>query len=208
MAARRAVLLSIVVVVVIALAASYRLRLHAPAASPTPPPAATPRPAAAPGAQSRTLEAQSRKIAAAPAAVDLRRSETDALGSATSFVAVVRGRQRLRLDAQKSGDALAAVRRVLDGVGTLTPERRGVRLLTELRLNDYLVDVTVWTPQTLVVGGSRLTDVAGIVIPFTGAWRHRVLIDRGGAVEASPPLLDSPDLAALERLVDSSGTRP
>ncbi len=141
-------------------------------------------------------------------AVTPPRPGTGGVGPATSFVAVVRGRQRLPLDARQNADALAAVGRLLDSVGTLAPEPRGVRLLTELRLNEYLLDVTVWSPQTLDVGGTRLTGVSGIVIPFTGAWRNRILIDRGGTIAASPPLLDSPDLAALERLVEASGRRP
>jgi len=130
------------------------------------------------------------------------------LGRATAFVTVIRGRRTARLDPGKSAEALQAVQRVLDRVGALTPESGGPRLLANLRLNEYLLDVAVWTPQALIVAGRRLTDVSGIVIPFTGKWRNRVLIVREGEVEASPVLLENPDLAGLERVVESAAVHP
>ncbi len=120
----------------------------------------------------------------------------------------LRLRRTVRLDPKTAAAALDAVWRILDHVETLAPQRDGPRLLANLRVNEYLLDVTVWKPQALFVAGRHLTDVSGIVIPFTGAWRNRVLLVREGDVEASPALLDSLDLAALERTVESAGGYP
>ncbi len=189
--------------------ASPAAEAHSDPAPPADVPQGTPSGGVAqPGSPPIPPAGEARTDPAPPAAAPPPRPGTGGLGPATSFVAVVRGRQRLPLDARQNADALAAVGRLLDSIGTLTPEPGGVRLLTELRLNEYLLDVTVWSPQTLDVGGTRLIDVSGIVIPFTGAWRNRILIVRGGTIAASPPLLDSSDLAALERLVEASGRRP
>ncbi len=114
----------------------------------------------------------------------------------------------VRLDPGQATGVLAEVERILDGISVLAPEPGGSRLLAMLRLNEYLLDVSVWRPQSLVVAGHRFPDVSGIVIPVTGTWRHRVLIVQGGEIEASPALLDTPDLAALERVVESVGGRP
>lgn len=130
------------------------------------------------------------------------------LGPLTAFVTAVRSRRPVPLDPRTVAAALATVQRILDRVDTLAPQRGGPRLLANLRLNEYLLDVAIWKPQALIVGGRRLSDISGIVIPFTGAWRHRVLVVREGEVEASPALLDSPDLSALERTVESSGGHP
>jgi hypothetical protein len=143
-----------------------------------------------------------------PAGVFLPRSGTGGLGPANVFVTVVRGRQPVRLDPRQTIDAVSAVWRVLESVDHLAPQAGGPGLLAMLRLNDYLLDVTVWRPQAVVIAGRRLEGVSAIVVPFTGTWRHRVLIDREGRVQASPTLVDSPELAALERLVESSGGRP
>lgn len=224
---RRAVSFLLAAVVVGALAASYRFSLPHPAAvtPPRAPRAADSQPGAAsqgttgggaaqPGGASRAHAADAPNDSVPPAAALPKPPRTrdlalaKGLGPATSFASVVRGRQRFPLDARQNAGALAAVGRLLDRVGTLAPAPGGIRLFTELRLNEYLLDVTVWSPQSLDAGGTRLDDVSGILIPFTGAWRSRILIDRGGTIVASPPLPDNPDLAALERLVEASGRQP
>jgi len=126
------------------------------------------------------------------------------LSVTTSFVTVVHGKPvLLRPDA--AAPVLDAVWQILGTVGSLAPQPDGPRLLANLRLNEYLVDVTIWRAQRLDVAGRRLDGVSGVVIPFTGAWRHRVLVVRTGTVDASPVLLDSPEMATLERAVEAGG---
>jgi len=135
-------------------------------------------------------------------------SRMTGLGPGTAFVTIVHNRRTVPIEPRQVAGTLDTVQRVLDRVDAVAPEPDGARLLANLRLNEYLLDVTIWTPQVLVVGGRRVTGVSGIVIPFTGAWRNRVLVSRQGDIEASPTLLASPDLSALERTVESAGRRP
>lgn len=100
---------------------------------------------------------------------------------------------------------LARVGEVLAQVGSLTPRPDGPRLLAGLRLSEDLVDVTVWTPQTLAVGGQRLGDVSGILVPMTGPLRHRVLVVREGRVAVSSSPVSGPAMEALQRTVDALG---
>jgi hypothetical protein len=74
-------------------------------------------------------------------------------------------------------------------------------VLAVLRLNEQVLDITIWKPQTLVVAARRLPNVSAIVLPVTGSWRHRLLVVQTGSVAASPPLIDSPALAALDDAV-------
>jgi len=132
---------------------------------------------------------------------------TSGLSPTTAFVTVVHGKP-VRLRPEAAAPVLDAVWQILGTVGSLAPEPDGPRLLANLRLNEYLVDVTIWRAERLDVAGQRLDGVSGVVIPFTGAWRHRVLVVRAGTVEASPVLLDSPELATLERAVDAGSGHP
>jgi hypothetical protein len=75
--------------------------------------------------------------------------------------------------------------------------------LTTLRLSEDLVDVTVWTPQTLLAGTGPLRDVSGIVIPLTGPYRHRVLVVREGRVAVSRDRVDAPPIDVLEQAVEA-----
>lgn len=125
------------------------------------------------------------------------------LGPGTAIVTLRRTRGPVTLAAPQAAEALRAVQDVLAEAGTLTPEPAGPRLLANLRLNEHLLDVAIWTPQTLSLGGRWITGVSGILIPFTGAWRNRLIIVHAGKVAASAPLLDSLSLFTLERMVES-----
>jgi hypothetical protein len=103
---------------------------------------------------------------------------------------------------------LDTVWRLIGNLGDLSSEPNGPRFLANLRLNESLLNVTLWTPQPLVIGLRRVPDVSGLIIPFSGPWRNRVLVVQEGAVEASPSLLESDDLAALRRVVESAGAGP
>jgi hypothetical protein len=72
-------------------------------------------------------------------------------------------------------------------------------------VNERVLDIAIWTPVALRVGERRLTSVSGILVPFTGPWRDRILIVRTGKVAASAPLRASADLARLERIVEAGG---
>lgn len=104
----------------------------------------------------------------------------------------------MRLAARRADAALAAVWQVLGGVPSVAPVSDGPRLLAVLRLNEQVLDVAIWKPQTLVVAARRLPNVSAVVVPVTGIWRHRLLVVQTGRVLASPPLGDSPALAALD----------
>ncbi len=148
-----------------------------------------PRPAAGPG----------------PASPPAPRSTAAVRGLSTSTAFVtVRRRNAVRLGPDASGPILDQVWEVLGVIPAVTPQPGGPRLLANLRINEDLVDVTIWRTQDLDVAGQRLYGVSGIVIPFTGPWRHRVLIVQRGQVEASPTLADSPELGAIERAVDAA----
>jgi hypothetical protein len=124
--------------------------------------------------------------------------------TSSALVTVVHGKT-VRLPPAASAPVLDAVWQVLGAVPTVSPQPGGPRLLANLRMNEHLVDVTIWRTQALDVAGQRLGGVSGVVIPFTGRWRHRVLIVREGRVDASPPLADSPELATIEHAVDAAG---
>ena len=85
------------------------------------------------------------------------------------------------------------------------PESAGPRLLANLRVNERVLDIAMWTPVAVRVGTRRLTGVSGILVPFTGRWRDRILIVRMGKVTATAPLGESADLTRLERIVDAGG---
>lgn len=61
------------------------------------------------------------------------------------------------------------------------------------------MDVVVWKPQPLVVAARRFPNVSGVFVPTTGPRRHRVLIVQTGRVTASPQLVASVALAAIDR---------
>jgi hypothetical protein len=123
------------------------------------------------------------------------------LDATTAFVTVEGSGRRVRLDAERTLAVLAAVWQVLGNVPALSPVAGGPRLLAAVRINEQVLDVAIWKPQTLIVAARRFPNASAIVIPVTGAWRHRVLIVDAGRVLASPPLIDSPALAAIDAAV-------
>ena len=110
----------------------------------------------------------------------------------------------VRLDQRRAHLVLDAMWQVLGDVPAVAPVNGGARLLATLRLNEQVVDVTVWKAQTLVVAARRLPNVSAIVFPVTGVWRHRVLVVQMGRVVASPRLVDSLSIAALDDAVRST----
>jgi len=137
--------------------------------------------------------------ASAPSAV----GEGGRLDERTAWVTVVVRRDNRRLPEARARDVLAAVRLLLRRVTSLSPRPDGPGLLTTLRLSEDLVDVTVWTPQTLLAGTGPLRDVSGIVIPLTGPYRHRVLVVREGRVAVSRDRVDAPPIDVLEQAVEA-----
>jgi len=125
-----------------------------------------------------------------------------------AIVTVRRPRRSVTLPPREAWDTLRAVQDALEEATALSREPDGARLLANLRLNEHLLDITIWTPQTLFAGGRRLPGVSAILIPFTGAWQNRILLVRAGEVDASPPLIGSASLAALRRVVESPALRP
>lgn len=136
-----------------------------------------------------------------PSTPHARAGGSSGLGTATAFVSVDGLGRSVRLDARAARAVLDAVWLVLGDVPVIAPVAGGPRLLAALRLNEQVLDVTVWKPQTLVVAARRLPNVSAIVIPVTGPWRHRVLLVQTGQVTASPRLVDSPALAAIDDAV-------
>lgn len=134
--------------------------------------------------------------AASPQAVGTR-----GLSPETAFVTVEGLGRSVRLDAGRTHAALEAVWQLLGDVAAIAPVAGGPRLLAVLRLNEQVLDITIWKPQTLIVAARRLPNVSAIVLPVTGSWRHRLLVVQTGLVAASPPLIDSPALAALDDAV-------
>lgn len=126
------------------------------------------------------------------------------LSTATAFVTVHGLGRSVRLDDRHAHTALDAVWQVLGEVRTVAPVDGGPRLLATLRLNEQAVDVTIWKAQTLVVAAHRLPNVSAIVFPVTGQWRHRVVVVQLGRVVASPRLIDSPAVAALDDAVHAA----
>jgi hypothetical protein len=129
---------------------------------------------------------------------------TEGLSPATALVTIDAVGRAVRLDAAQSRPVLDAVWQILGGIPSVEPVASGARFLAELRLNEQVVDVAIWKPQRLVVAARRLSNVSAVVVPVTGAWRHRVLIVQLGRVVASPRLLESQALATLDRAVDAA----
>ncbi len=123
------------------------------------------------------------------------------LNAVTAVVTVDGLGRSVRLDERHAHVALDAMWQVLGEVPAVAPVNGGPRLLATLRLNEQVVDVTIWKAQTLVVAARRLPNVSAIVFPVTGLWRHRVLVVQVGRVAASPRLIDSPAVAALDDVV-------
>jgi hypothetical protein len=138
--------------------------------------------------------------AAAPPAAP-RSGRAGGLSRATAFVTVEGRGRAVRLDVGRTDAALDAVWQVLGDVPAVAPVSAGPRLLAVLRLNEQVLDVAIWKPQTLVVAARRLPNVSAVVVPVTGIWRHRLLVVQTGRVLASPLLADSPALAALDEAV-------
>lgn len=139
--------------------------------------------------------------AAQPRTPPQKGARPEGLDAATAFVTVEGSGHRVRLDAQRTRAALDAVWQVLGDVPALAPVAGGPRLLAVVRVNEQVLDVAVWKPQTLVVAALRVQNVSAIVVPTTGTWRHRLLMVQMGRVFASPRLLDSPALALLDETV-------
>ncbi|HKX17891.1 MAG TPA: hypothetical protein VJT33_07785 [bacterium] len=126
------------------------------------------------------------------------------LSTATAFVTVDGLGRSVRLDERHAHIALDAMWWVLGDVPAIAPVNGGPRLLATLRLNEQVLDVTIWKAPTLIVASRRLSNVSAIVFPVTGLWRHRVLVVEMGRVEASPRLVDSVSVAALDDAVRSA----
>lgn len=126
------------------------------------------------------------------------------LSTATAFVTADGLGRSVRLDPRHAHLALDAMWEVLGEVPALVPVNGGPRLLVTLRLNEQVLDVTIWKAQTLVVAARRIPNVSAIVFPVTGLWRHRVLVVQMGRVVASPRLVDSLSIAALDDAVRSA----
>jgi hypothetical protein len=123
------------------------------------------------------------------------------LSTATAYVTVSGLGRSVRLDAARAHRILDDVWQILGDVPSVAPVADGPRQLAMLRINEQVLDVVVWKPQAFAVAAQRLPDVSGIMIPVTGPWRHRVLLIQTGSVAASPPLLDSAALAAVDDAV-------
>lgn len=124
----------------------------------------------------------------------------------TAIVTIRRTRTApVLLTPAQAGAVLGAVQNALEQAGPLVPESAGPRLLANLRVNERVLDIAMWTPVAVRVGTRRLTGVSGILVPFTGRWRDRILIVRMGKVAATAPLGESADLTRLERIVDAGG---
>jgi len=159
--------------------------------------------AAAAAAACRPVPATLRPAGPAPSsqAPPPRAARAEGLSPASAFVTVEGSGRSVRLDAQRTRAALDAVWRLLGDVSAVAPVADGPRLLAVLRVNEQVLDVTIWKPQTLIVAARRLPNVSAIVVPVTGTWRHRVLVVQTGRVLASPPLIDSGRLAAIDETV-------
>jgi hypothetical protein len=190
---------AVALVIVLAVACRWPAGLAPDQPPRLPAPYATTQPPRAPGARVITPPPASLYPVFAPGA---------GLSAKTAFASVTRWRRTTRLDTAQTSMVLDTVWRLIGNLGDLSSEPNGPRFLANLRLNESLLNVTLWTPQPLVIGLRRVPDVSGLIIPFSGPWRNRVLVVQEGAVEASPSLLESDDLAALRRVVESAGAGP
>ena len=138
-------------------------------------------------------------VTAPPSAQTSARPE--GLSAATALVTAFSRGRTVRLDAPRARAALDAVWQVLGDAPAVAPVAGGPRLLAVLRVNEQVLDVTIWKQQTLIVAARRLRNASAVLVPVTGTWRHRVLVVQVGAVVASPVLVDSPALAAIDDLV-------
>ena len=129
------------------------------------------------------------------------------LGPDTARLTVMRHHGVRTLSAVDANQALALVRDMLPAAGPLTPVPDGPRFLANLRLNEQLVDITLGVPQSLTVGSHQIPAVSGLVIPFTGEWRQRIVVLQTGQVEVSGPLV-SVDLIDLEGIVEKEDGAP
>ena len=157
--------------------------------------------AAAAGAACRPVPTTVRPTPPPHVAPSPRVASSEGLSAATAFVTVEGSGRSVRLDAGRTRAALDAVWRMLGDVPAVAPVADGPRLLAVLRVNEQVLDVAIWKPQTLIVAARRLPNVSAIVIPITGTWRHRVLVVQTGRVLASRPLTDSGELAAIDETV-------
>jgi hypothetical protein len=129
------------------------------------------------------------------------------LGPDAAMVTVMRHHGVRMLSAADANQALALVRNMLPAAGPLTPVPDGPRFLANLRLNEQLVDIKLGMPQSLVVGSRQISAVSGLVIPFTGKWRQRIVVLQTGQVEVSGPLVNI-DLIDLEGIVEKEDGTP
>ncbi len=161
--------------------------------------------AAAAGAACRPIPTSPRQTGPAPSSPAASPSppvaRAEGLSPATALVTVEGSGRSVRLDARRTRAVLDTVWQVLGEVPAVAPVADGPRLLAVLRVNEQVLDVAIWKPQTLIVAARRLPNVSAIVIPVTGPWRHRMLVVQTGRVLASPPLIDSGALAAVDEAV-------
>jgi len=144
-------------------------------------------------------------VARAPAASQaLPPTPPSGLSPATADVTVSGLGRSVRLDKPRARAVLDDVWQILADIPGVAPVPDGPLRLAVLRMNQQVLDVVVWKPQTLVVGGQRLRSVSGIVIPVTGPSRHHVLLIQTGRVAVSPKLMDSAALAAVDDAVQAA----
>jgi hypothetical protein len=129
------------------------------------------------------------------------------LGPDVATLTVMRHHGVRTLSTADANQALALIRDILPAAGPLTPVPDGPRFLANLRLNEQLVDITLGVPQSLIVGSRQIPAVSGLVIPFTGEWRQRIVVLQTGQVEVSGPLVNV-DLIDLEGIVEKEDGNP
>ena len=123
-------------------------------------------------------------------------------------VTILRHNRVRTLSAAETAQALALVADALSEADPLVPVPDEPRFLANLRLNEYLIDITMGVPQALVIGPRSIPAVSGLVVPFTGNWRKRIIVLQEGRVEISGPLLASSDLVDLEWIVEKEDANP
>ena len=123
-------------------------------------------------------------------------------------VTILRHNRVRTLSAAETAQALALVADALSEAGPLVPVPDEPRFLANLRLNEHLIDITMGVPQALVIGPRSIPAVSGLVVPFTGNFRKRIIVLQEGGVEISGPLLASSDLVDLEWIVEKEDANP